>query len=168
LGNGFCLEVEVNPNRSRSTIIYVLLFAAIIILAFYSFNQNTSTQETLSINQLAADIQSGKVSRIIEEENRLTVIYGSGTSAIERISHKEAETTVVQQLLDLGVSAEMLGADRINISFIHPVRGRIALPFIYSFIILRGFSGRLQAGAGSNNAAMSFDNRARMFTGDQP
>ncbi len=38
----------MNPNRSRSTIIYVLLFAAIIILVFYSFNQSNSAQETLT------------------------------------------------------------------------------------------------------------------------
>ena len=68
----------MNPTRNRSTIIYVLLFAAIIILVFYSFNQSSTSQETLSINQVAADIQSGKISRIIEEENRLTVIYGNG------------------------------------------------------------------------------------------
>ena len=93
----------MNQNRSRSTIIYVLLFAAIIFLVFYSFNQNSSSQETLSINQVAADIQSGKVSRIVEEQDRLVVIYGNGTDAIEKISHKETETTLVQQLLNLGV-----------------------------------------------------------------
>jgi hypothetical protein len=80
----------VNPNRSRSTIIYVLLFAAIIILVFYSFNQSSSSQETLSINQVAADVQSNKVTRIVEEIDKLTVIYGSGTQAIERIAHKES------------------------------------------------------------------------------
>jgi len=163
----------VNPNRSRSTIIYVLLFAAIIILAFYSFNQNTSPQETLSINQLAADIESGKVSRIVEEENRLTVIYGSGASAIERIAHKETETTLVQQLLDLGVSADMLGADRININVKPPspwLGIASALGYILPFIILGGvFWFVFRQAQGSNNAAMSFGkSRARMFTGDQP
>ena len=105
----------MNPNCSRSTIIYVLLFAAIIILVFYSFNQSSSTQEILSINQVAADIQSGKITRIIEEQDKLTVIYGTGTQAIERIAHKETETTLVQQLKDLGVTADQLSPDHISI-----------------------------------------------------
>jgi cell division protease FtsH len=163
----------VNPNRSRSTIIYVLLFAAIIILAFYSFNQNTSPQETLSINQVAADIQSGKVSRIVEEEDRLTVIYGSGASAIERTAHKETETTLVQQLLDLGVSAGNLSPDHISVTVKPPSAWlgiASALGYILPFIILGGvFWFVFRQAQGSNNAAMSFGkSRARMFTGDQP
>jgi cell division protease FtsH len=167
------LEAYVNPTRSRSTIIYVLLFAAIIILAFYSFNQNTSTTETLSINQLAADIQGGKVSRIIEEEDRLTVIYGNGASAIERTAHKETETTLVSQLIDLGVSGTSLSPDHIKIEVKPPSAWlgiASALGYILPFIILGGvFWFVFRQAQGSNNAAMSFGkSRARMFTGDQP
>jgi len=163
----------VNPNRSRSTIIYVLLFAAIIILVFYSFNQSSTSLETLSINQVAADIQTGKVSRIIEEQDRLTVIYGNGTSAIERIAHKEPETTLVQQLKDLGVSSEQLAPDHMNIEVKPPSPwlGIVsALGYILPFVLLGGvFWFVFRQAQGSNNAAMSFGkSRARMFTGDQP
>jgi cell division protease FtsH len=163
----------VNPNRSRSTIIYVLLFAAIIILVFYSFNQNTTTQETLSINQVAADIQSGKISRIIEEQDRLIVIYGNGSEAIERTSLKEAETTLVQQLKDLGVSSDQLVPEKININVKPPspwLGLASAMGYILPFIILGGvFWFVFRQAQGSNNAAMSFGkSRARMFTGDQP
>lgn len=163
----------MNPNRSRSTIIYVLLFAAIIILVFYSFNQGSSQLETLSINQVAADIQSGKVSRIIEVQDRLTVIYGNGTNAIERTAHKEPETTLVQQLKDLGVSSDRLSPDHINIEVKPPSAWlglASALGYIIPFIILGGvFWFVFRQAQGSNNAAMSFGkSRARMFTGDQP
>lgn len=163
----------MNPTRSRSTIIYVLLFAAIIILAFYSFNQNTSSQETLSINQVAADIQSGKISRIVEETDRLTVIYGNGASAIERTAHKETETTLVQQLKDLGVTTDQLNPDTISIEVKPPspwLGIASALGYILPFIILGGvFWFVFRSAQGSNNAAMSFGkSRARMFTGDQP
>jgi hypothetical protein len=77
----------VNPSRSRSTIIYVLLFAAIVILVFYSFNQSNSAQETISINQVAADVQSGKITRIVEDQDKLTVIYGTGAQEIQKIPH---------------------------------------------------------------------------------
>jgi cell division protease FtsH len=163
----------VNPNRNRSTIIYVLLFAAIIILVFYSFNQNSSTQETLSINQVAADITSGKISRIVEEQDQLTVIYGNGNNAIERISHKETETTLVQQLKDLGVSSDQLVPDKISIEVKPPspwLGIASALGYILPFLILGGvFWFVFRQAQGSNNAAMSFGkSRARMFTGDQP
>jgi len=74
----------VNPTRNRSTIIYVLLFAAIIILVVYNFNQNASSQAPLTINELAADIQRGEVNRIIANEDRLTVIYGEGEAPLKR------------------------------------------------------------------------------------
>ncbi len=163
----------MNPSRNRSTIIYVLLFAAIIFLVFYSFNQNSTAQEVLSINQVAADIQSGKVSRIIEEQDRLTVIYGNNTSAIERTAHKETETTLVQQLKDLGVSSEQLSPDHISIEVKPPnpwLGLASAMGYILPFIILGGvFWFVFRQAQGSNNAAMSFGkSRARMFTGDQP
>jgi cell division protease FtsH len=163
----------VNPSRNRSTIIYVLLFAAIIFMVFYSFNQNSSAQETLSINQVAADIQSGKVSRIIEEQDRLTVIYGNDANAIERTAHKEAETTLVQQLKDLGVSSGQLSPELINIEVKPPSAWlgiASAMGYILPFILLGGvFWFLFRQAQGSNNAAMSFGkSRARMFTGDQP
>ena len=163
----------MNQNRSRSTIIYVLLFAAIIILVFYSVNQSSTSQEIISINQVAADIQSSKVTRIVAEQDKLTVIYGTGSQAIEKISHKEPETTLVQQLRDLGVTSEQLSPDHINVEVRPPSAwaGVVsALGYILPFVFLGGlFWWVFRQAQGSNNAAMSFGkSRARMFTGDQP
>jgi cell division protease FtsH len=163
----------VNPNRSRSTIIYVLLFAAIIILILFNFNQNSSAQEVLSINQVAADVQAGKITRIIEEADKLTVIYGTGTQAIERLAHQEPGRTLVQQLKDFGVTTEQLSPSSINIEFKPPspwIGIASSLGYILPFIILGGvFFFVFRQAQGSNNAAMSFGkSRARMFTGDQP
>jgi cell division protease FtsH len=163
----------VNPSRSRSTIIYVLLFAAIIILVFYSFNQSNSAQETISINQVAADVQSGKITRIVEDQDKLTVIYGSGTQEIQKISHQEPGTTLVQQLKDLGVTTEQLSPKHISIEYKPPsaLVGIVSsLGYILPFIFLAGvFWYVFRQAQGSNNAAMSFGkSRARMFTGDQP
>jgi cell division protease FtsH len=149
----------VNPNRNRSTIIYVLLFAAIIILVFYSFSQGSSAQETLSINQVAADIQAGKVTRVVEEQDKLTVIYGTGTQAIERIAHKEPETTLVQQLKDLGVTTEQLSPTHISIEYKPPspwVGILSSLGYIIPFIILGAiFWWVFRQAQGSNNAECS-------------
>jgi len=163
----------VNPSRSRSTIIYVLLFAAIIILVFYSFSQSSSAQDTISINQVAADVQAGKITRIIEDQDKLTVIYGSGSQEIQKISHQEPGTTLVSQLKDLGVATEQLSPSHISIEYKppSPLVGIISsLGYILPFIFLAGvFWYVFRQAQGSNNAAMSFGkSRARMFTGDQP
>ncbi len=163
----------MNPNRSRSTIIYVLLFAAIIILVFYSFNQSNQSQESLTINQVAADVQSGKVTRIIEEQDKITVVYGTGSAAIDRVAHIESVATLVQQLEDLGVTPDQLSPSHVAIEVRPPSPwlGIISslgyiLPFLFLGVI---FWYVFRQAQGSNNAAMSFGkSRARMFTGDQP
>jgi cell division protease FtsH len=163
----------VNPSRNRSSIIYILLAAAIIILIFYSFNQSNTSPETLSINQVAADVQAGKVSRIIEEQDKITVIYGTGTQEIQKLAHIESVATLVQQLKDLGVTSDQLSPDHLFIEVKPPsvwVGLLSSLGYIIPFIILGGvFWWVFRQAQGSNNAAMSFGkSRARMFTGDQP
>jgi len=163
----------VNQPRNRSTFIYLLLFAAIIILVVYNFQQSSTAQETLSINQVAADIKQGKVKRIIEEENRLQVIYSNDPKAIEKISHMETVSTLVDQLKALGVTAEDLAPEKLNIEIKPPspwLGIATALGYILPFLILGGvFWFVFRQAQGSNNAAMSFGkSRARMFTGDQP
>jgi cell division protease FtsH len=160
----------VNPGRSRSSIIYLLLFIAIIAMVVYNFQQQTTSQEALSINQVAADIQSGKVQRIVEDDNRLKVVYEGGE---ERVSHKETDATLVEQLKNFGVSAEQLQPDKIKLEVKPPsalLGIATALGYILPFIFLAGvFWFVFRQAQGSNNAALSFGkSRARMFTGDQP
>jgi len=49
----------VNPTRNRSTIIYLLLFIAIIALVVINYQQSSPAKEILTINQVASDIQAG-------------------------------------------------------------------------------------------------------------
>jgi cell division protease FtsH len=150
-----------------------LLFAAIIILVVFNFQQNTTSQEGLSINQLAADVQSGKIARIIEDDSRLTVVYKEEGQGVERLSHKDPTATLVEQLLDLGVTREQLSPGNVTIEIKPPsawLGVATALGYILPFLILGGvFWFVFRQAQGSNNAAMSFGkSRARMFTGDQP
>jgi cell division protease FtsH len=164
------LEVSVNPSRNRSSIIYLLLFIAIIVMVVYNFQQRTTTQEILPINKVASDIQAGLVERIVEDDNRLNVIYSDGT---ESSSHKESDATLVEQLKALGVTSEQLDSSRVTIEIKPPnawLGVATALGYILPFVILAGvFWFVFRQAQGSNNAAMSFGkSRARMFTGDQP
>jgi cell division protease FtsH len=160
----------VNPTRNRSSIIYLLLFIAIIVMVVYNFQQQSTTPDVLPINKVATDVQSGVIERIVEDDNHLRVIYSDGT---ERASQKEEGATLIDQLVALGVSPEQLNAERIKLEIKPPsawLGVATALGYILPFIILAGvFWFVFRQAQGSNNAALSFGkSRARMFTGDQP
>lgn len=157
-------------SRNQSYVIYLLLFISIIVMAFYSFSQR-STAEILTINQVAADIQAGKISEIEESENRLRVKYLE--DAREAISNKEPAATLVEQLLNLGVTQEDLSPENIRIIIKAPspwLGVLTALGYILPFLLIGGaFFFIFRQAQGSNNAAMSFGkSKARMFTGDHP
>jgi len=160
----------VNQTRNRSTLVYLILFIAIISMVVYSFQQQTSVQDALSINEVARDIQSGSIQRIEEDDNSLKVVYADGK---ERRSHKEATSPLVEQLKELGVTTDQLQASRVKIA-IKPPSALLSVAtivgYILPFVILAGvFWFVFRQAQGSNNAALSFGkSRARMFTGDQP
>lgn len=160
----------MNPTRNRSSIIYLLLFVAIIVMVVYNFNQQASTQEALAINEVAADVKSGEINRITVDENRLRVIYADGS---ERTSHKESGADLVEQLTAFGVTTEQLKPGAIKIDVKPPSAWlgiATALGYFVPFILLAGvFWFVFRQAQGSNNAALSFGkSRARMFSGDQP
>ncbi len=159
----------MNSNRNRSSIVYLLLFIAIIVLLVATFRGNTS-QETVPINQAASDIQRGIVERLIENENRLRIIYADGS---EKITNIEPNATLIEQLKELGVTTEQLSSERVKLEITPPnawLGLLTGLSYILPFILIAGvFWFVFRQAQGSNNAAMSFGkSRARMFTGDQP
>jgi cell division protease FtsH len=166
------LEVPVN-SRNQSYIIYLLLFIAIVAMIYFNFRQQPSSETPLTLSQLAADINAGgKVTRVTVEDNgTVRAIYPGSSGDVERDTQKEPETTLVAQLLALGVTPENLAkvdiqakpqSAWVGIATI----GSYVVPFIL-FAIFFWFIFR-QA-QGSNNAAMSFGkSRARMFSGEHP
>ncbi len=160
----------MNPARNRSSLIYLLLFVAIIAMVVFNFNQQASAQEVLTINEVASEIQRGNVERVTEDDNRLRVIFKDG---VEKSSQKETGATLVEQLKELGVTTEQLSADSVMLEIKAPsaILGvATALGYILPFILIAGvFYFVFRQAQGSNNAALSFGkSRARMFTGDQP
>jgi len=160
----------VNPTRNRSSIIYLLLFVAIIVMVVYQFQQQSTTEEPLTINELAGSVQAGQVSRIVEDDNHLRVTLADG---IEKEAQKEPDATLIQQLKELGVSTAALSADNIIIEVKPPSAWlgiATALGYFIPFILLAGvFWFVFRQAQGSNNAAMSFGkSKARMFSGDHP
>jgi len=161
----------VNPARNRSTLIYLLLFVAIIAMVVYNFQSTTKSEAALSVNEVAAAIQAGKVKRIQQNDTRLQVYYADGSNP--RTAQIDGNATLVDQLKALGVTADELSPDKISIEIQPPSAWlgiATALGYILPFILLIGvFWFVFRQAQGSNNAALSFGkSRARMFTGDQP
>jgi cell division protease FtsH len=165
----------VNNSRNQSLIIYALLFIAIIAMVFFQVRQQPSVDDTLTINQVASDIEQGKVKRIVvESDNRLRVIYPGGTQGdIEKTAQKEDGVSLVEQLLQLGVSSGQLTPDKVKVEIQPPSSWLSVLSvvgYVLPFILMFGlFWWIFRQAQGSNNQAMSFGkSRARMFSGEHP
>ena len=157
-------------SRNQSYIIYLLLFVAIIAMVVYNFSSNGSSQNVMTINEVSAGIQNGTIAKVTEDDNRLTVVMKDGT---QRSSTMDPTATLVEQLVQLGVTPDQLNSDKVKIEIKPPspwIGIITALGYILPFLLLGGaFFFIFRQAQGSNNAAMSFGkSRARMFTGDQP
>ena len=72
----------MNLMKNRSSIIYLLLVVAIIVLVVFNFQQQGSSQDTLTINEVAMQVQKGQITRITEDDNRLLIVYKSGVTDV--------------------------------------------------------------------------------------
>lgn len=159
-------------SRTQSYIVYFLLFVAIIVMIVFGLNKASGADTVLTINQVANEVEKGNVSKITVEEDKLTILMKDGLT--EKTSTKETNSTLVDQLLALGVTPSELSPDN-NISIeVKPPSQWVsilnALFYFLPFLILGiAFFFIFRQAQGSNNAAMAFGkSRARMFSGDHP
>lgn len=158
-------------SRNQSYIIYLLLFAAIIAMVFFTVNQQSAGTDEIAINELATDIKNGKVDTITEDDSRLEIIYKN--SDVIKISTKDPSSPLIAQLIELGVTPDQLSPENITIDIRlpSPLLGIVSIAsYILPFLILIGlFWFIFRQAQGSNNAAISFGkSKARMFSGDHP
>jgi cell division protease FtsH len=155
-----------------------LLIAAVAAMVITMVRNQTPSAQPLSLNELAQDVQLGKVARIvIQNDGSLRVVYKTGsetatTTGVE--AYKEADSTLVQQLTALGVSPERLSPDNVKIEVEPPsvwsgLLGGFLVYLLPLLLMLGVFWFIFRQAQGSNNAAMSFGkSRARMFSGEHP
>ncbi|MBI5703034.1 MAG: ATP-dependent zinc metalloprotease FtsH [Chloroflexota bacterium] len=165
-------------SRNQSFIVTFLLIVAVVVMAVTMVRNQTPAAQPLSLNELAQDVQLGKVARIvIENDGSLRVIYKTGsetatTTGVE--AYKEPDSTLVQQLTALGVSPERLSAENVKIEVKPPsiwsgLLGGFLVYLLPLLLMLGVFWFIFRQAQGSNNAAMSFGkSRARMFSGEHP
>lgn len=156
-------------SRNSSVFVYFLLAVALAVMVYLAFQDNATEAEPLTISKVAQQVQEGKVSRIIiEEEDVIRIIMPSGLEMESRI---EPDTTLVEQLRSFGVTSEQLANVDIEVKAPSAWGGFLSVS-LYLLPIL--FMGGLlwfifRQAQGSNNAAMSFGkSRARMFSGEHP
>ncbi|MFZ3070390.1 MAG: ATP-dependent zinc metalloprotease FtsH [Anaerolineaceae bacterium] len=158
-------------SRNQTYAIYALLFVAIISMVFFNYYQQQALEtRVIPINQLAADIEAGKVSKVVATEDQLTITYK--TLEIKE-SSMDPKSGLVEQLVQLGVTTDTLQSPDLSIEISQPsawvgilnVLGYV-LPFLFMGIL---FWFIMRQAQGSNNAAMSFSkSRARMLSGEHP
>jgi cell division protease FtsH len=159
----------MNP-RYQTYLVYILLIASVLVMVNMWAKNKAATPEPLTINQLASDIQAGSVSRIVVDENRLTVVYKDAT---ERTTNKEPETSLIDQLSKYGVTSEALAGSNLAIEVKLPGFWSTFLSSLWFILptlaLFIGFWYIMRQAQGSNSAAMAFGkSRARMFAGDRP
>ncbi|GAB4455095.1 MAG: ATP-dependent zinc metalloprotease FtsH [Anaerolineales bacterium] len=165
-------------SRNQSFIVTFLLIVAVAAMVVTMVRNQTPAAQPLSLNELAQDVQLGKVARIVvENDGSLRVIYktGSETATTTGVqAYKEADSTLVQQLTALGVSPERLTPDNVKIEVEPPsvwsgLLGGFLVYLLPLLLMLGVFWFIFRQAQGSNNAAMSFGkSRARMFSGEHP
>ncbi len=160
----------MNSPRGRNSIVLVILLLVVVVLVV-QFRAGQSPPDRLDFNEVADLINSGRIARIIVDENDLTIIFPDGET--RAISRKEPTKTAVEQLLDLGVTQEMLSSDRIKLEIKQPSDFNQIITLVTyllpGLLVVGLIFFMLRQAQGSNNQALSFGkSRARMFTGDQP
>ncbi len=157
-------------SRNRSYAIYILLFLAIISMVYFNMQQYALETRVIPINQLAADLEAGKVSKVTALENALTIAYKDGTT---KESTLDDQSGLVEQLVQLGVSTKQLQDPGLQIEISKPGMMDTVLNilvYILPFIFMLGiFWFFMRQAQGSNNAAIAFSkSRARMMSGEHP
>ncbi len=163
----------MNP-RNQSFIVTFLLIVAVVAMVVTAVRNGSSSAEPLTINEVAQAIKSDKVARVvIDNSGSLRVIYKSGDeTGVE--SYKESGSTLVEQLISLGVTPDQLSPENVKIEVKAPSFWESGLGgfFVYllPLLLMVGiFWFIFRQAQGSNNAAMSFGkSRARMFSGEHP
>ena len=150
----------------------LLLFLFVMLFSMFRGARGTSRVPTVPLNQLAAEIEEGRVTHIRVEPDTVRVTYIDDSEAV--VPMPNASENFLPALEKLGVSAEALKRDDIEIEFaprkvwldVVSVLGSIVLPVLFMAGLFWFLIRQSQAGG---NAALSFGkSRARLIGGDRP
>ncbi len=158
----------MNTNWRGALVYSLILIASAAIMYSFLQSDNEPLQE-ISLSQLVADINDGKVQKISVKDDVLKISYDDS----QRIafSRKESGVDLTETLIKLGTDPAQL--ERVDIE-VEPDSmwqnlfevGLTFLPFILLVVL---FFFLMRQAQGTNNQALSFGrSRARMFSGEKP
>jgi cell division protease FtsH len=163
-------EGEVNSTRTRNLITILIVLGAMAFLVYQQYNASTAKTQTITINQLAADLKAGTVKQVVVNSDDLEITYNDSHVARSR---KESDSSLAAQLATYGVTSDQLAPSKVTIEVQQPSDWGLVLNLATYLLPVLLFGGliyfMLRQAQGTNNQAMAFGkSRARMFTGDQP
>lgn len=98
-------------NLIKNFILVLVIF--LVISSIFSFLSRSSTQvKQVPINQLAGEINQGKVKQITVSGNTVSIIYNDNT---EGVSQKESGTDISQTLINYGAEKDKLAVIGIEV-----------------------------------------------------
>ena len=156
----------------RSGFIYLILLAALGAFLFTSVTRNNQSEEKVEVfnlNELAGQIQNGKVKAIVVRGNELEMTFTDSDRVGE--SRIESEVGLNETLALLGVTREHLS--KVQVTFDEVSRWAnwgVILGTVLPLVLIGAFFFFIMRQAqGAGNQAFSFGkSRARMFTSDKP
>ncbi|HEY4668051.1 MAG TPA: ATP-dependent zinc metalloprotease FtsH [Anaerolineales bacterium] len=159
----------LNSARGRNSLVLLILGLIVIVLVF-QFRSNAPQPTSLALNEVAAKIQAGEITKLVIDDNDLEIELNDQTQAISRA---ESGRPAIEQLKDLGVTADDLAPERIELLIKQPSDFNQIITLVTyllpGLLVVGLIFFMLRQAQGSNNQALSFGkSRARMFTGDQP
>lgn len=158
-------------QKRQPSFAYLLLIIGIISLLFYGMtgDKTAGSSEYISINQLADEIKDGNVIKMNVQEDTVTAQLKS-KEIVKAL--KESNSTLLEQLEILGVTADDLSAKNVTLTVKEPSAWGTVVSLIISFLplvlfaVMMVFLYRQQGGSGG---AMSFGkSRAKMIRGENP
>jgi cell division protease FtsH len=158
----------VNPRSRGSPLIYLIILAAVAFLVVNAWFKQAQDKAWAPLTDVAAQIRKENVISIHVEGDTLFVELRDGEDIQSR---KGSESTLTEQLRDMGVTEEQLAS--IEIEMVQPTDWVTLLSgggyiLLFAIMLIGGWMMFRQL-QGANNQALAFGkSRARMYTGDQP
>ncbi len=150
------------PSFTGNIISTILIF--LLLMSLYTvFSPQKKAPQTISISQVAQDVKTNKVSKIVVSGNSLSLTYKDG---VKRVSRKDADSALSRILSVYGVTPKEFAQVTITIQgesgfrFWFVTLAPIVLPILF-FVFLFWFLSRQVKGAGMQ--AFSFgQSKARL------
>ena len=143
-------------SRFIKNVLIILAIFVGVSLIFNLFDTSEKGAETVSISQIANEVNQGQVDRIEVSEDKLLVFLKSGS---KQSSTKEREAALSETLKNYGVDPERVKDIKIEVKDANSMSFLLTtvLPFLLPFLLFAGVIWFLMRQvSGSNKSAMSF------------